>query len=311
MNKLEELFSKFLQYLKLNNFSVKTIESYKNSLKFYLKFIICQKIKETEYFTIQTAVGFNKYLLAYKKADGKKLTPKSIAGYYNKTSRFHIFLLKNSYILFNPYELLEPIKSKKDILKKSIPVEDVEKILAQPRLNTLSGIRDRTMLEVLYSTGIRKEELRSLQIYDVDLNAGFIKVKGKGKKDRIVPIGENACKFLDKYINTARIWLMNDASEDHLFLSKRGRQLSEGSVGLIIQTHIKSANLKKHYSCHSFRHTCAVEMLKGKANIKHIQEMLGHSSLSTTQIYTQMLPLDLKKIHLETHPSNWILNSIK
>lgn len=221
---------------------------------------------------------------------------------------FFRYLAENDYILINPFDKVDSIKKVKT-LPKNIPGEkEIVHIMKKIDISNPFGFRDRTMFEVIYSTGIRRKELAQLSVYDIDINNGFIHVvKGKRGKARIIPVGKIACTFLEKYITQIRPALLkSNVKEDALFISKYGRKLSIHAIDSRIKMWIHNANLNTHYTCHSFRHACATEMLKGKANIKYVQEMLGHSCLSSTQIYTHVLPLDLFNVHKKTHPS-WIL----
>lgn len=159
------------------------------------------------------------------------------------------------------------------------------------------------ILEALYSTGIRTGELINLTLYDIDPQKGLLKInKGKGQKDRIVPIGKLACKYIKKYLRTARPKLQNSSKDQTLFLTQRGNRFERANFGKIIQKYAKLANLKKRICPHSFRHTCATQMLEEGADIRYIQELLGHQSLQTTQIYTRVTIKDLKRIHSKFHP---------
>ncbi|MBP7652586.1 tyrosine-type recombinase/integrase [Candidatus Dependentiae bacterium] len=307
MNKIEEWKKLFLQHLYANNYSESARINYNSAVKIYLKYLSANNIKDDKIFEYKTAFGFKQYLSEYINArTGQKLTDSSMQNIMSNIKKFHCWLIKNSFIFVNPFDALESFKSSKIRLKRSIPLEDVYKILAQPDLKKNTGFRDRTMLEVFFSTGIRRAELQKLNIYDIDFTNGLLKVQGKGAKDRIVPIGSTALSFLRNYIDKIRPQFLKADSGEVLFLSSYGPGLNLATIGVYTKKYIKESGVKQKYSCHSFRHTCAVEMLKGNANIKHIQEMLGHSKITTTQVYTNILPVDLKKVHLRTHPSNWI-----
>ncbi len=307
---LKILIEKFCYYLHANNYSKTSIQSYQGALEFYLKFLKNKKLSKRKYFLSKTAVKFKKYLLVYKKKNGKKLSNETSSTYFSKVKVFHDYLMRESYILINPYKLLETIKTSKQLIKKSIPVDDIERIMSIPDLNTARGFRDRAILEALYSTGIRRAEISGLKVYDVDVNDGFIQVTGKGNKTRIVPIGKRAIELVRKYITEIRPQLIKNYSDESLFIGQLGKGLKPPTINVIVKKYIKEANVNIKHSCHSFRHTCGVEMLKGKASIRHVQEMLGHENIGTTQKYTKLMPIDLKKTHKETHPSNWIFSKI-
>jgi len=179
----------------------------------------------------------------------------------------------------------------------------VKKVLHAPDTKTVLGYRNGTILEVHYSTGIRKEELNNLLLIDVDYEYGIIRLnQGKGKKDRVVPQGRIACRYLENYITAVRPSLIKDPYNNYLFLSLRGNRLSKNMVWEIVKSYAKKAASKKNISPHTFRHTCATLMLRNRANIRHIQDLLGHTSLDSTQVYASVSIVDLKEVHARCHP---------
>lgn len=171
-------------------------------------------------------------------------------------------------------------------------------------LRDRTRFRDRTMLEVLYSTALRGGELCRLTLYDLDLQARMIRVlKGKGRKDRVVPIGKVATGYLSEYIKSVRPILVGKKTNALVFLSATGGHLRTHDLGRIVKMYRDKAHLPDNITTHSLRHTCATEMLKGGASIRHVQELLGHADILTTQIYTHVVQTDLKKAHARTAPS--------
>lgn len=297
----------FLQNMRGKNYSQASVKSYISALKFYERFLKLYSVEEP--FTFETVVLFANYLNNLKKNGALSFC--SIDNYYSKIRVFGNFLYSEKLVFANYFDAVKIFREKRaGAGRRGIPVKQMKKILQQPDIKKPKGIRDRAILELFYSTGIRIAELCGLQIYDIDLNAGFIKVSGKGGKERIVPVGKSACFFLDEYINKIRINYLKDLTEKKLFVTYYGSPLSITAIGKYVKYYIKSAAIQQKYSCHSFRHTCAVEMLKGGASIKHTQEMLGHSRISTTNIYTQLTPQDLIKIYRKTHPANWIFTEL-
>jgi integrase/recombinase XerD len=182
--------------------------------------------------------------------------------------------------------------------------EEILRILAIPDLKTMVGLRDRAILELLYSTGIRRRELSNLNVSDIDFENGYLRINcGKYYKDRVVPVGEVACKFIEAYLKTVRWWFLRDPKEDALFLdSQRGKRLSVSTIHHIIKKTVKKSGVKKRISAHTFRHSMATHLLHNKADIRYIQLILGHASLSSTEIYTHLVIDDLKEIHRRAHP---------
>lgn len=234
-----------------------------------------------------------------------------IAGYFR-------YLRRQGKILGDPCLELPPLKKPKRIPRGIITDAEVVKLLRQPNVLNPIGFRDRALLELLYSTGLRRQEACRLTVYDVDLNERFVRVvQGKGYKDRVVPLGKVAAKYVSEYLRKVRPVLLARASQwkvkrahgsaladcGALFLSKCGNALRKSYLWTMMNYYRNAAGLSARITTHSLRHACAIEMLRGGANIRHVQEMLGHAQIDTTQIYTRMAPFDLKKIHARTSPS--------
>ena len=176
--------------------------------------------------------------------------------------------------------------------------------MAEPDLGDSLGVRDRAILEVLYSTGMRRMELVGLELYSVDVERGTVMIRqGKGKKDRMVPIGERALSWIEKYVREVRPQLAMEPDDGVLFLTGDGAPITPGRLTHMVRAYVDAADIGKHGSCHLFRHTMATLMLEGGADVRFIQAMLGHARLDTTQIYTQVSIRKLKEIHSMTHPA--------
>ena len=192
----------------------------------------------------------------------------------------------------------------RNIARYVLSIEDVEKILNMPDISTLLGLRDRAILEVLYSSAIRRSELKRLLIYDMDTKQGTLLVReGKGRKDRIVPLGERACAWVKKYVNDVRPQLVAVRDEGFLFLTAHGDALTDDHLSGAVKDYIEQSGVHTKGSCHLFRHACATHMLENGADTRFIQALLGHSSLATTQVYTHVALTKLKEIHNATHPA--------
>lgn len=188
--------------------------------------------------------------------------------------------------------------------KHVLTAGEADTVLNQADVGTPLGIRDRALLETLYSTGIRRMELASLKLYDLDTERGTIMVRqGKGKKDRMVPVGGRAVAWIEKYLAEVRAELVREPDEGWLWLNAIGEKIIPSGVGEIVRDYVSAAKLGKTGSCHLFRHTMATLMLEGGADIRYIQAMLGHAKLDTTEIYTQVSIRKLKEIHSATHPA--------
>ena len=221
---------------------------------------------------------------------------------------FFEFLFQRKKILVNPCAELPPLRDPKRLPRGIISAAQVMRLLQQPNTLNPVGFRDRTLLELLYSSGLRGNEACRLTIYDLDLEDRTLRVvQGKGKKDRVVPIGKVAVHYLREYIEKVRPILLqkNRRKKDveKLFLSSWGTAMNTALLWRIISHYRKAAGLPETATTHSLRHACATEMLRGGASIRHVQEMLGHARITTTQIYTRVVPIDLKKVHRRTSPS--------
>jgi integrase/recombinase XerD len=216
--------------------------------------------------------------------------------------QFLKFLHQRDYIVADPARDAQYAKQPKQLPRGVLTPTEARKIIHAPDTKTVIGYRDRTILEVLYSSGLRKKEVNNLTLADVDYHDGFLRTTGKGQKDRIVPIGKIACRYLENYIKSVRPELIKDPYNNHLFLSVRGNRFSKNMVWELVKKYAKKAKIRKNVHPHTFRHSCATSMLKNKADLRTIQKLLGHSSLTSTQVYTHLSIADLKQVHKRCHP---------
>jgi integrase/recombinase XerD len=214
------------------------------------------------------------------------------------------WLARQNYLLYNPASELELPRLEHRLPKHILTTQEVEKILALPNLDEPIGIRDRAMLETLYSTGMRRSELAGLSVFDLDRERGTVMIRqGKGKKDRMIPIGERALAWIERYQLDVRPELVTSRNQNALFLTNLGEAFTPPRLTELVRDYVLAAKLGKSGACHLFRHTMATLMLENGADIRFIQAMLGHAELSTTQIYTQVSIRKLKEIHTATHPA--------
>ena len=231
----------------------------------------------------------------------KKIAPISIARILSAIKSFHKFLLREKISGQDPSDLIEAPKLEKKI-PNFLTLDEVTEILKAPNLKKTQGIRERAILEMMYATGLRVSELVKLKIADVNLDVGFVKCKGKGSKERIVPLGGVASRFLEKYFREARDKLLSKKITSYIFLAQGGRAISRQSVWKMMKVMVKKCRIKKKVSPHTLRHSFATHLLEHGADLRSVQEMLGHSSITTTQIYTHVNQRRLKKIHSQFHP---------
>jgi len=229
-------------------------------------------------------------------------SPTSQARIISGIKTFYKFLLMENELQQSPAELLESPKTTRK-LPVFLTVEEIDKLIAQIDRSTAEGERNVTMLETLYSCGLRVSELVNLKITDLHLNEDYIKVTGKGNKERLVPIGDSAIKYINIYRSTVRVHQpIQNGEEDILFLNRRGKRLTRVMIFLIIKDLVKKAGIKKNISPHTFRHSFATHLVEGGADLRAVQEMLGHESITTTEIYTHLDREFLRKTLEKFHP---------
>ena len=213
-------------------------------------------------------------------------------------------LVENNHLLIDPATGLRDPSSGQRLPRPVLTQCEMKRLLLQPNTSLREGIRDRALLELLYSTGVRIGEAVLLTVHDVDLDAGLLSVRsGKGGKSRVVPLGREVTKWLREYLTKIRSRQNRlRPHERSLFLTRQGTPLMKPTVGIIIRDAARSAKIKKRVTCHTFRHTCATHLLEAGANLVAIKELLGHSRMTTTQVYTRVRPVDVKAMHQQTHP---------
>jgi integrase/recombinase XerD len=288
----------FLLHLELEkSLSDNTVKSYEFDLIKFKDFLKGIKISS---FADVNETHIEKFL-AYLKKEYKASTSSRIL---SSLRQFFSFMINNGYlpeIGYNPFENFDSPK-----LERKLPVilsyEEIEKILSKVEITESLGLRDRAILETMYACGLRVSEVISLKSPNVFPEEGIVRVFGKGSKERIIPIGSEALKWINEYITHSRKNLANKNSEDYLFVNWRGRKLSRMAIWNIIDKYSKAAKIEKQIHPHILRHSFATHLLEGGADLRSIQEMLGHADISTTQIYTHVDITYLKEVHKASHP---------
>ncbi|MGA8264715.1 MAG: site-specific tyrosine recombinase XerD [Ignavibacteriaceae bacterium] len=287
----------YLSVLKLEkNLSDNTVSSYKNDINSFLQFIESRKIEDL------SSIKQNHIADFFKSLKEIGLTSSSAARYYSSLKGFFTYLFLSRYITENPIEKISSPKLSKN-LPSVLTVEETDSVLSQPDTNNKLGLRDKAVLELLYACGTRVSELINIKISDLFFADDVIRVFGKGSKERIIPIGSSAVKWINKYLKESRVLLMKKAkSENYLFLNNRGTKLSRMGVWKIVDRYVKEAGIEKEVHPHTFRHSFATHLLEGGADLRAVQEMLGHADISTTQIYTHIDRDYIKQVHKDFHP---------
>jgi integrase/recombinase XerD len=247
---------------------------------------------------------YQRHLMNSRRSDGEPLSYRTQYANLSPLRVFFRWLARENHMLHNPASELELPRPERRLPKHVLSAEEAERVLCQPSIQSPVGLRDRAMLETLYSTGIRRMELIRLQLWDLDPERATLMVRqAKGKRDRLLPIGRRAALWVAKYLAEARPELVTDPHERTLFLTALGQPLVADHLTKMVHDYIEAAGVGKHGSCHLLRHTMATLMLEGGADIRYIQQMLGHAQLTTTQIYTQVSIHKLQQIHALTHPA--------
>jgi integrase/recombinase XerD len=293
---MDQWLDQFLHYLIVEKgLSKNTIEAYSHGLSQFLHHLKgqgVQEIKEVGKFHVR---GF---LHALKK---KNLSSKTIVRNLVAIRTFFRFMVQEGILEVNPVEELESPKVTKT-LPEILALKEIEKILEQPDLQSPLGIRDRAMLEMLYATGMRVSELTHLPTHQVNLEGGYVLLYGKGSKERMVPIGSEAMKWVHHYLTSARGCLAKGRESPFLFINRSGKGMSRQQFWKNLKHYARKAGLRKKITPHLLRHSFASHLLERGADLRSVQMMLGHVDISTTQIYTHVTGERLKKIHQQYHP---------
>lgn len=293
MNQYLDLFLSFLAVEK--GLSANTLEAYSCDGVKYLSFLESEGCTGPERIR---PVHIASFLGTLKEAG---LGPRSRARALSCIRMFHRFLETEGYSDGNPASLIDAPKARGK-LPAVMSFREVEALLAAPCGDSAADVRDRAMLELLYATGLRVSELVLLKVREVNLSAGFLLAFGKGDKERLVPLGEAAAAYLDRYLAAVRRRLDKSGDSDYLFLSRLGKPMTRQAFWQIIKKRALQAGISRNISPHTLRHSFATHLLENGADLRSVQIMLGHADLSSTQIYTHVTRERLKRIHEEFHP---------
>ncbi|WP_110111218.1 site-specific tyrosine recombinase XerD [Bacillus sp. CGMCC 1.16541] len=288
----------FIHYLVVERGLAKnTIDSYERDLKKYVQFLkSVEQLQSVNEISRTHIIAFLRYLKEEQKSS------KTIARHIASIRSFHQFLLREKVAEQDPTVHIETPQSERK-LPKVLTTEEVDALLLASDTRTPLGIRDKAMLEVLYATGIRVSELVNLNLSDIHLTMGFIRCLGKGNKERIVPIGRMATEMITTYLNQARPTLAKQKNTDEsLFLNHHGKRLTRQGFWKILKKLAREARIEKELTPHTLRHSFATHLLENGADLRAVQEMLGHADISTTQIYTHVTKARLKDVYNQFHP---------
>ena len=294
---------RYNEIMLIRNYSKTTLHRRESEIRRFIGWCDERGIDKPQSVTKPILEGYQKYLFYYRQANGEPLSPTSRNHYITGVKQFFKWLTQENHLLYNPAsELFVPRQVV--TLPIVLTVEEIEQLMQQPDVQTPYGLRDRAILELLYSTGIRRSELCNLQLHDISLAQRTVYVRnGKGGKDRLLPLGARAAQWLESYLRKVRSQLLLDINEQSLFLNDYGATFRDNKLGDRVKRFMKNAGITAPGSCHLLRHAMATHMLENGADIRYIQAMLGHSDLMSTQIYTHVSIRKLQEIHTATHPA--------
>ncbi|MFH1888614.1 MAG: site-specific tyrosine recombinase XerD [Candidatus Omnitrophota bacterium] len=293
---MDELVDVFLNYLSVERgLSRNTIISYREDINAYISFL---KNAHIDSFSLTKRDDITEFMLSQKD---KGLASNSVARRLAAIKSFYRFLLRERILKSDPSNLVDSPKLWKKI-PETLSVNEVNVLLSKPNIRDMQGIRDKAILETLYATGMRVSEASNLKIDNVNLDVGFLRCIGKGNKERVIPLGVKAINSIKRYLAVSRSRQLKNKESEFLFLNRFGKKISRQSLWKIIKRYAKEARIKKPIRPHILRHSFATHLLERGADLRSVQEMLGHANISTTQIYTHISKERLKAIHKMFHP---------
>jgi len=293
---MRELIELFLNYLSVErNLAKNTLVSYKRDLLLFMDYLEAQRITVLSKTSKDEVTNF---MLAQKD---KGISSSSISRRLAAIKVFYRFLVRERILSNDPTSLMESPKLWKKI-PSVLSLSEINSLLIQPDIKDKQGIRDRAILETMYATGMRVSEAADLKLEDINLDVGFLRCIGKGDKERIIPLGKKAIEALNNYIKASRPVFLKGQLSPYLFVNRFGKNISRQSLWKLIKRYAKKATIKTQIRPHTLRHSFATHLLERGADLRSVQEMLGHSDISTTQIYTHINKDRLKTIHKTYHP---------
>jgi len=305
----ERRVAQYVEWLRISHFSEATARTRAKRLGYFVAWCADRGLTRPAEITRPILEGYQASLFYYRKANGDPLALVSQANQITSLKGFFKWLVRSNYLLSNPASDLVVPRLTGRLPKHVLTEEEVERVLAVPDVETPTGLRDRAILEVLYSTGLRRMEVAGLALYDLDMVGRTLRVReGKGRRERVVPIGKRAVAWVEKYLHEVRPRFVVPPDEGWLFLTQDGQRFPRETVSEMARRHIVRAGIGKPGSAHVFRHTCATLMLEGGADVRYVQEMLGHVKLETTAIYTHVSIQKLQQVHDATHPADRAIN---
>lgn len=300
---LAALLERFLAHLAAAGYAALTRKDYAGGLRHLIAFLAEREIARGIDVTPHALEAYQNHLVTRGGHAGGPLALNTQAGRIAKVRQFFRFLAKRGLLLADPSVVLEAPRVPQRLPARVLSLTEMKRLLEAPKVKTPLGLRDRAILELMYATGVRVGELAALAVSDIDHVAGELIVRrGKGGRARLVPVGGAACQWVSRYLAHARPKLVRRRGETALFLSWRGGRMRAPDTLMMLNRYVRAARIPGRVTPHTIRHTFATHLLRGKASLRHIQELLGHARLTTTQIYTRVDLTDLKEVYRRCHP---------
>ena len=290
--------AEYKNHLKVRGYAQSTVACYSRGIDLFGQYLQSREITDLRAVNKQIIFDYRAKIME------RPIAQESKALEIRPVKRLFEYLMDNNHLLINPAESIVETNRTNRKIGSTLTVAEMQKLLNAPNLSLRTGIRDKAVLELLYCTAIRKNELLNLEVYHADLKDKVLYVrKAKGRKQRVVPLGNNATKYLKEYLEKIRPhYAKKNPKERKLFLSNAGLPLTGGALQCLIRTQRIAAGIKKPVSAHAFRRSCATHLIQQGADVRYVQKLLGHSRLKTTQFYTKVMPVEVKQTHEKTHP---------
>jgi integrase/recombinase XerD len=296
----------FLEWMGIQNYSPRTVDNRRAYLRYFVEWARERGLHQPMQITKAILERYQRHLFHHRKRDGLPMSARAMHSRLVPVRAFFKWAARNNRVLYNPASEIDLPRLEHRLPKHVLNASEVEAVMAQCPLGDPGGlgVRDRAIIETFYSTGMRRSELAHLRLADLDYDRGTVMVRqGKGRKDRMIPIGDRALGWIRRYADDVRPGLVREPDDGTLFLTNLFEPFTPNRLTQLVREYIDAADLGKRGSCHLLRHTCATLMLEGGADIRFIQQLLGHARLDTTQIYTQVSIQQLKQVHSLTHPA--------
>ena len=303
---IKELIPVYLAHLRITGRAERTIKNTRYSLNDFVRFLDGEEILNIEDITAEVMLAYQEDLAFRLTAGGKLLAIRSQDKPLSVARGFARYAHEQDYLVSDPGKKIKPPRKPKTLPRGIMSQQEVKKVIDATDMHESRGYRNRIVLEILYDTAIRRQEICNIKISDIDLDEGYVHIRGgKGNKDRVTPVSKRVCDLIGNYILAVRPAFIKGKDDGYLILNRWGQKMDATGMGIwsIVKRYVRLAGIDKNVSPHTFRHTCATHMLKNGAPVRHIQDMLGHESLESTQIYTRVTINDLKEIHAKYHPS--------